>query len=104
MSSTISLGFGDFVQAASKSRSAPPLRVTLLYEEVLRLPRSSRRLHVVSGIAWVSAQGKDCLLHRGESFLLPKSGYEAVISATGHETLFFEVLRRPKALRSHSRE
>jgi len=91
MSSSICLDLEDFARATPRNEGAPSLRLTLLYGEAFRLPRPSRRLHVVAGSAWVSADGKDYIVGRGESFQIPRSSYCAVISATGGEALFFEV-------------
>jgi hypothetical protein len=70
------------------------LRLVLLRGEAIRLPRSARRLRVISGRAWVSQEGEDILLSSCESLpLCGKPEDQAVVSATGDEALFFELDR-----------
>jgi mannose-6-phosphate isomerase-like protein (cupin superfamily) len=88
----VDLVFNNFVRAAHReSERTSVLRVALLHGEMLRVPRSSDRLRILSGSAWVTFGGKDFLLESGEQLTLPKTRYGAVISAVGGDALLFEV-------------
>jgi len=75
------------------SRSNTTIRMVLLQDEAVLLPRSSQVLQIRSGNAWVSFEGADRILECGGSLTLPRSRHGAVISATGKEALIFEVIR-----------
>ncbi len=76
-----------------RSRPDSALRLVLFHTEVFLLPRFSQVLQIRSGKAWVSFEGEDRVLECGDSLTIPRSRYGAVISATGHEALLFEVIR-----------
>ncbi len=96
---TISLAFNDFARLAAEDRGmdlgaegpAGALRLALLYGEQLRVPSSSEWLRVLSGTAWVTAKGEDHVLASGDEIALPRDSNGTVVSAVGHEALFFEV-------------
>jgi hypothetical protein len=44
------------------------------------LPREAKRLKVLFGIAWVSSNGEDIILNKGQEFNLLPGRYPAVIS------------------------
>ncbi len=69
----------------------PSLRLALAYGELLRAPRGSRRLRVLSGAAWVSAAGLDHVLQEGECLDLAGARDGAVVSATRGGALLFEL-------------
>jgi len=69
----------------------PSLRIALLKDEVLRLPRKGGRVRVLSGRAWLSFSAKDAILEEGESLILPRLRHAALVAATGDRTLFLEI-------------
>ena len=96
--STLSHTFEDFECVAQNSgvssahKAKPPLRLTLLDREQLRLPSSSEwLLRVYSGQAWVSFAGEDFYLKNGECLSVPRVRDGAIISAVDGDALFFEV-------------
>ncbi len=90
-SDTMSISLGEL--AHDSAHSDRSLRLTMVHGEVLRVPKSARKLRVLSGQAWVSFEGKDIILDRGESLMLPRSArHEAIVSVTEHaDALFFEL-------------
>jgi hypothetical protein len=66
------------------------LRIVLLQGEVLRVPPASGTLRVLSGTAWVSFEGRDVLLSRGERLDIARRADRPVVSGLG-EPLLFEV-------------
>jgi hypothetical protein len=68
------------------------LRILLLPGEVLALPRSSSRIRVLSGAAWVSKGGRDLLLATGERMDTARGRDRPVVSGLGTEVLLFELL------------
>jgi hypothetical protein len=75
--------------ACSSSDSA--LRLVLLQGEVLRVPPTSGTLRILSGTAWVSLEGRDVLLCRGEYLDIARRADRPVVSGLGGEPLLFEV-------------
>ena len=67
------------------------LRLVLYKGEVCRLPRACQGLRVLSGRAWVTVDGKDITLNRGEqmAFAAPKDF--ALVSAIQNTSLIVEV-------------
>jgi hypothetical protein len=57
---------------------------------VRRLRRGFRTLHVVSGLAWITSDGRDVLLKSGDELRLEPGIYDNVISALGGRPLVFE--------------
>jgi hypothetical protein len=66
-------------------------RPTLFQGELLRIPRDSRRLHVLSGTAWISAAGTDVILPPGSCAKLTRTRSPALVSALGGEPLLLEI-------------
>jgi hypothetical protein len=65
--------------------------VLLCKGDVYRVPETSQEIRVKSGSAWISWDGEDIVLGRGESLsLLPRKD-AAVVSAVGHWPLVLEV-------------
>lgn len=77
------------------------LRVMLLKGEVQRVKSNYRGLRVRSGQAWVTMNGRDLVLKRGEEVALDEAHDAAVVSSLGHAPLIVELLgeapRRPTA-------
>ena len=67
------------------------LRLMLYHNEVLRLPGASQGAKVVSGVAWVTVNGRDIFLASGERLWLPSRRDSALISALGYHPLILEV-------------
>jgi len=59
--------------------------------ELLRIPRMRQRLHVLSGTAWVSTDGRDMVASPGGCMDLAGARYPALVSGVGGEPLLFEV-------------
>jgi hypothetical protein len=58
-------------------------RLTLLKDDALRLPRMCRRVHVLSGTAWVTVAGRDITLEIGETMSFAQENDFVLISALG---------------------
>ena len=67
------------------------LRIVLLPGEVLRVPPTRGTLRVLSGTAWVSTEGKDIFLSRGEFIDTARRADPPVVSGLGRDPLLFEV-------------
>jgi hypothetical protein len=68
------------------------MRVMLLKRETYRLSADYRGLRVRSGQAWVTWQGRDLTLKRGEEVALDARKDLAVVSALGNVPLVIELL------------
>ncbi len=68
------------------------MRLMLLKGEVQRVETNYRGLLVRSGRAWVTLQGKDLVLNRGDEIALEGPRDAAVVSAVGREPLIIELL------------
>ncbi|MBZ0306031.1 MAG: DUF2917 domain-containing protein [Anaerolineae bacterium] len=53
--------------------------------------RDSQVLHVISGTAWVTMDGKDILLAEGEKLRLSRGKYDAIVSTADGKPLVYEV-------------
>lgn len=69
----------------------PMLRLILYKNEVCRIPHSYGEVRVVSGSAWVTMNGRDMFLVRGERVSLDSSEDMALVSALGKAPLILEV-------------
>jgi hypothetical protein len=70
-------------------------RERLVRGETRRLRRNHRILRVVSGYAWVTADGSDVILASSEAVLLPRGKHPAVVSALGDRPLVYEIQQDP---------
>ncbi len=72
------------------------MRVMLLKGEVQRVESNYRGLRVRSGRAWVTLQGKDLVLKRGDEIALEgprgRPREAAVVSSVGHAPRIIELL------------
>ena len=68
------------------------LRLMLRHDELFRLPVTSRGVQVVSGQAWLTVNGEDIFLRKGEKLSLFTGKDLALVSALGHTPLILEVL------------
>lgn len=80
---------GRMTSFRSKSRL---LRITLLPGELLRIPKRTAHVRIISGNAWISAGGSDTILRPGERYSRSKRLRRPVIVvAMGSDKLFFEL-------------
>ncbi len=81
------------------SNTGIQMRVMLLTGEVHRVRSNYRGLRIRSGQAWITVNGRDLVLKRGEEVALEKRHDAAVVSALGYAPLVIELLgeapRRP---------
>ncbi len=56
-----------------------------------RLRRQSQVVHVLSGHAWITANGRDYVLLPRERLRLEPGGSDAIISALGSSPLVYEI-------------
>lgn len=73
------------------SECAAPERIILMKNEVYRLPQTHRAIQVLSGIAWITVDQQDIILHGVEKISLPPSKNFAVISALSNMPLVVAV-------------
>ncbi|MCB0169752.1 MAG: ParB N-terminal domain-containing protein [Anaerolineae bacterium] len=83
---TPTVGFGE-----SMSAPTPLLRLILYKNEVCRIPQAYSEVKVVSGNAWLTMDGRDMFLVRGERASLASHRDTALISALGKTPLVLEV-------------
>ncbi len=74
------------------SNTGIQMRVMLLAGEVHRVRSNYRGLRIRSGQAWVTVNGRDLVLKRGEEVALEKRHDAAVVSALGRAPLVIELL------------
>ena len=78
--------------ATQKPNVSVRLRMVLLKGEVQRVESNFRGLRVRSGRAWVTLQGHDLVLKRGDEIALDRRHDGAVVSAVGQVPLVIELL------------
>ncbi len=81
------------VQRGVMGRTSSFLRMVLVQDEAMSLPRARMRLHILSGTAWVTQGGKDALLPAGTCFEASAGSDRAVISTVGLQPVCFEMRR-----------
>ncbi len=81
----------DMARIVPTTRSRPVLRIALYPGELLKIPRINRRLHVISGVAWISAAGRDNVAPQGYCVDLPRSRHPALVSGLGSQPLLVAV-------------
>lgn len=72
--------------------SARPYQITLSRGQTFRLPRTIRVIEIIDGCAWVSADGRDIVLHVGDQMSLDSRANPVIISAESHTPLSFWVV------------
>ena len=70
---------------------APALRVALRYGEQIKAPEKTRGLRVLSGLAWVSVDGKDHILREGDCLAVSGARGGAIISPLRAGEILFEI-------------
>ncbi|MGB7711813.1 MAG: hypothetical protein WBL95_20145 [Microcoleus sp.] len=70
--------------------SALPDRIILMKDEY-RLPQTHREIQVLSGIAWLTLDKRDIILHSSEKTLLPSSKNAVLVSALNNVPLILAV-------------
>jgi hypothetical protein len=87
-----------FQGVARGTDAAAPLRIVLLPGEALRIPRARATVRVLSGTAWLTSEGKDIILCKGQCLTCDEQCQEAVtpneqpvISGVGSQAVLFEV-------------
>lgn len=68
------------------------MRVVLMKRETYRVAKDRRGLRVRSGRAWVTLNGCDLVLKRGDEIAIHSKNDFAVVSALGHVPLVIELL------------
>ena len=81
----------DFIEPTAATAAN---RLTLTNPNVLRLPRTVGKMRVISGVAWVSAAGRDHIVGAGEGLSLAMSRDAAIVTAVGKNPLVIEVAGR----------
>jgi hypothetical protein len=69
------------------------VRVMLMGQEILPIPAGIRRLRVRSGRAWVTVDGQDLTLIRGQEVGLGSRAGKAVVSTLGRMPVVVELLQ-----------
>ncbi len=73
-------------------RTANMIRVMLMGRETYRVTADQRGLRVRSGRAWITLNGRDVVLKRGEEIALPAKRDSVVVSAAGRAPVVIELL------------
>lgn len=76
----------------SIDESAVAWRLLLYPAETYRVPRSCHAVHVQTGLAWLTHDGRDIVLGEGESVELDGKRDIAVVSSVSKVPLVLEVL------------
>ncbi len=66
-------------------------RVQLVPKAVMSLSRTNQNIRVLAGIAWITVDRQDFVLHPGQKINLSPGKYESLISPLGDSTLIFEI-------------
>jgi hypothetical protein len=77
--------------AAPVSGTLKEDRIILMKNEVYKLPQTYREIQVLSGIAWITLDKQDIILHGPEKASLPPSKNFALISALSNMPLIIAV-------------
>jgi hypothetical protein len=68
------------------------MRVVLMKQETYRVAEDRQGLRVRSGQAWVTLNGRDLVLKRGDEIAVQSKNDFAVVSALGHGPVVIELL------------
>jgi hypothetical protein len=72
-------------------KSLVAVQFTLAKGEVLRIPSACQKVHVLSGMAWLTVAGEDIILTAGEKVALGSYQGIAILSALGEMPLLLEI-------------
>lgn len=82
----------NYSHKAKSNFQIMPRRFILENDEVFRINYFYSEFQVLSGVAWVTIEGKDLILHSGERLKFESKRTVALISALGKQQLIVEVL------------
>jgi len=74
------------------STVAALMRIVLMKRETYRVAEDRQGLRVRSGQAWVTLNGRDLVLKRGDEIAVQSKNDFAVVSALGHGPVVIELL------------
>lgn len=83
---------GNYSHKTKNNFQIMPRRFILGNGEVFRINHFYSEFQVLSGVAWVTIEGKDLILHSGEKLKFESKQTVALISALGKQQLIVEVL------------
>jgi hypothetical protein len=72
-------------------KSQITVQFTLIKGEVFRIPSICKKIHVLSGSAWLTVAGEDIILTAGEKVSLGSNQDIALLSALGEMPLVLEI-------------
>lgn len=72
-------------------KSLVTAQFTLTKNEVFRIPSACQKVHVLSGMAWLTVAGEDIILTAGEKVSLGSYQDIAILSALGEVPLLLEI-------------
>jgi len=72
-------------------KSLATSQFTLTKGEVFRIPSACQRVHILSGIAWLTVTGEDIIVMAGENVSLGSYQGIAILSALGEVPLLLEI-------------
>jgi hypothetical protein len=90
-SADIALVLQNTARRAPARESRCVLRFALCSGELFRIPRDRRHLHVLSGTAWISVEGKDIVTPQGCCAKLVRTRHPTLVSGLGDQALLFEI-------------
>jgi len=90
-SADVALMFNSVSRRVRATETRPVLRLALYPGELVKIPRARQHLHVLSGTAWVSTDGRDTVAPLGSCMDLAGARYPALVSGLGGNPLLFEV-------------
>ncbi|HEY9728252.1 MAG TPA: hypothetical protein V6D50_17510 [Chroococcales cyanobacterium] len=79
-------------QSKSDGRLLSPYSFTIEKGEVVRIPSTCQEIQVLSGVAWLTAAGKDIILSAGEKESIVSNEGTVLLSALGNVPLTLEIL------------
>jgi len=90
-STDIALILQNTARRDSVRESRCVLRFALCSGELVRIPRGTRHLHVLSGTAWISVAARDIVAPFGSCAKLVRSRHPALVSGLGGQPLLIEI-------------
>lgn len=78
----------------SSQDSADALReINMKGGDMHRVTTTAKQIHVKSGTAYITHQGKDIFLNTGETYVLVPGKHDAIVTAATKRTLIMEVVK-----------